>query len=177
MVISSLWQGCAGSAASQLEAELSSEPGTDRKGLFCFAQWLLRSCPTAEQRAQQGTSQALRGSSLAVLPWDAQPDPRDSLAHEIQVATGDTLFPVPGQRLITWRAYVISPGSPRATHEPISACKPPRQERRAGHSVISLLLAAARPSGGSPQQGHEDQKPVQWVHKPHSQAEQRAAGA
>lgn len=65
MVISRLWQGCAGSAALQLEAELSSEPGTDRKGLFCFAQWLLRSCPTAKQRARQGTSKA---HSLVLSP-------------------------------------------------------------------------------------------------------------
>lgn len=107
MVISSLWQGCAGSAALQLEAELSSEPGTDRKGLFCFAQWLLRSCPTVEQRARQGTSKALslvlspqwiQRGQWPPCPWDTQPQPRDSLVPEIPLATGDTLFPVPGQR-------------------------------------------------------------------------------
>lgn len=107
MVISSLWQGCAGSAASQLEAELRSEPGTDRKGLFCFAQWLLRSCPTVEQRAQQGTSKALglvlsphRGSSVASghpAPGTLSLTPGTawSLKYLLQQ---ETLFPVPGQR-------------------------------------------------------------------------------
>lgn len=43
--------------------------------------------------------------------------------------------------------------------------------------VISPLLAAERTPGDPPQQGHEDQKPVQWVHKSHSLAEQGPAGA
>lgn len=41
--------------------------------------------------------------------------------------------------------------------------------------VISPLLASARPLGDPPWQ-HDNEKPVQWVHKPHSLAEQGAAG-
>lgn len=46
-----------------------------------------------------------------------------------------------------------------------------------GTPVMSLLIAAPGLPGDPPQQGYEDQKPLQWFHKLHSLAEQGAAGA
>lgn len=110
-------------------------------------------CTMAAQILSNSSARVVRGTSKAVsltLPWDegpsaasgrpdhlrdSQPDHRGSSVAEIPVATGDTLFPVPGQRSSSPEELMSS--HREAQEQPTSP--PPPAEHRCREESRSLL--------------------------------------
>lgn len=160
--------------------------------MFCFAQWLLRSCPTAVQEwcgaLQKQSASHCRGTKDPVQPvavltisgtLSLTTGAAQWLKYQLQQETRCSQSQ--GKEVHRLKSLCHLTGKPKSSPQAHLRLQSIAAGRRAGHSChLSTPCCCKAAQGPSPAGLGGPKEPLEWVqtpHKPHPLAEQGAAGA